>query len=389
MRSVLRSVTNYIKDTDKFFWIISLFTSVYGIVLVMSATHTSRNSVKQLTVQIGATIVGYIAALVISRMDYDMIARWWKAVAAVCIGLIVLTFFIGVGRQDDLRNDDKAWLMIFGMTFQPSELAKIGFIITFSHHISRLLENESLNEPLNIIFLCMHGAVPVGLVHLQGDDGSALVFLFIFIVMMFAAGIKLRYFAAAFASLVVILPVMWFYVMDEFQKKRILIIFNPELDPEVTGFQQARAAIAIGSGKLFGQGIFNGSYTQNGMVPEDHNDFIFSVACEELGFFGAITVMVLLGAILVRIFMISNRSRDDLGKLMCMGFFAMIAFQSIANIGMCLSIAPVIGITLPFFSAGGSSTACLYLGIGLVLSVYMQSSSKYTGDRIDFSYTRY
>ena len=347
---------------------------------------TSRNSTRQIIVQIAATLLGYFGAILISRMDYEMICRQWKIAAGICVFLIILTFIVGVGRQDDLRNDDKAWLMIFGITFQPSELAKIGFIITFSYHLSKLLNAGILNEPLSIIYLCLHGAAPVLLVHLQGDDGSALVFLFVFIVMMFAAGVKMRYFIAASGLLVVAAPIMWFKVMDEFQKKRILILFNPELDPELTAFQQLRAATAIGSGRLYGQGLFNGTYTQNGMVPEDHNDFIFSVASEELGFLGAVAVIILLLAIMVRIFIIARRSRDDMGELLCMGFFAIIAFQSIANIGMCLGIAPVIGITLPFFSAGGSSAACLYLGLGLVLSVSMQSSHKYSNDRIGYAY---
>ena len=324
-----------------------------------------------------------MAAVIISRMEYELICRWWKVAAAVCAGLIILTFFVGTGRQDDLRSDDKSRLLIFGITFQPSELAKIGFMITFSYHLAHLIKMEALNYPMNIIYLCLHGAVPVVLVHLAGDDGSALVFLFMFVVMMFAAGVKLRYFAVALGSLLVVVPILWFKIMDDFQKNRILILFNPAMDPELF-FQQDRGATAIGSGQMTGQGLFNGTYIQNGKVPEDHNDFIFSVAGEELGFLGAIAVLILLGAIMVRVLMIARRSRDELGKFICVGFFAMVAFQTIANIGMCLSLAPVIGITLPFFSAGGSSTSCLYLGLGLVFSVYMQSSSRYIGDSIGY-----
>ena len=380
MGRLFSKIRKYASETDKLFLTICLFTSIYGIILAYSATITFQSQ-KQIITQIVATTIGYSAAFIVSHMDYELLCRYWKWVGGFCLLLVLLTFIVGEGRVDDLRADDKAWLNIFGVSFQPSELMKFGFIITFSHHLVYVKARENLESPVQLLLLCLHGIAPVLLIHVQGDDGSALVFLFMFIIMMFVAGVQMRYFVGALISLLVLAPILWFYILDDFQRDRFMVVFNPALDPDGVGMQQLNARTAIGAGQIFGRGLFKGPYTQGGKIPEIHNDFIFSVAGEELGWLGALVVVILITVILVRIVSVSRFAKDELGKLLCMGVFSMIAFQSVLNIGMCLGVIPVIGITLPFFSCGGSSTACLYLSVGLVLSVYMHNASRFRSER--------
>ena len=172
---------------------------------------------------------------------------------------------------------------------------------------------------------------------------------------------------------------------DKKKKNRILNMFNPESDPLGAGLQQIQGKISIGSGELIGRGLFTAPRVQRSVVPVQESDFIFSVASEQLGFIGAMAILILIVLLLLRTMNAARKSCDDLGTYMCFGFFAMIAFQSVINLGMCLSLLPVMGVTLPFFSAGGSSAACLYLGFGFVQNVYMHKSEK---DRIHLSTSR-
>lgn len=197
-----------------------------------------------------------------------------------------------------------------------------------------------------------------------------------FLGMMFAAGLKLRYWIAAFAAAAVAVPLIYFLVMNDDQRSRIVSMFDIEGDLLGAGWQQWRGRIALANGGIFGQGLFNGSLTQvkNG-IPEGYNDFIFTCIGEELGMLGCIAVVLLLFAICLRILHVGKSTNDKLGFYICIGVFSMLAAQIIINLGMCLSVLPVIGVTLPFFSAGGTSLLCLYIGIGVVMSVHMHRSS--------------
>ena len=280
----------------------------------------------------------------------------------------MLTYFFGEQRVESV--DDQAWLPIpfLGISFQPSELLKIAFILTFALHLEKV--GDDIKNIKNLLLLCLHGAFPVLLVHFQGDDGTALIFLLIFLSMLFSAGIQWRYIAIAGAALVIAAPLAWLYLMSNDQKLRILALFIPDLDTNGILYQQYNAKIAIGSGGGFGEGLFIGEHVY---VPEIHNDFIFSFVGQSLGFVGCMSVILLLFFICTRLLVFSRRSNDLLGGYICIGVFATIAFQSIVNIGMNLSILPVIGVTLPFFSYGGTSVTTLYMGIGLALSVYIHN----------------
>ncbi len=365
-------VADYIRETDKQFLIICIAATLYGSLLVLSASRAIGQT-RQFYVQLAGLVIGLTAAIIISNFDYQSLGKRWYIIAGFCILLFAITFFFG---YTPAGTDNKAWISLpGGLSLQPSEIVKICFIITFSYHIHSL--GDKVNKPLNVLFLCVHGAIPVLLVHvLQGDDGTALMFVGIFLFMMFAAGIKLRYFLIAGGAALTAVPFAWFFFLSDYQKQRILTVFNPSADIHGVGYQQYYGGISIGSGGFTGYGLFNGPSTQKGTVPKAYNDFIFTVAGEELGFLGCLAIIILITAICIRAIRVSYLARDNMGSLICVGVFAMIAVQSTINIGMCLSLLPVIGITLPFFSAGGTSLVSLYLGVGLVLSVYMHRNKR-------------
>lgn len=363
---------DYIRETDKVLFSICIFTSFYGAAIILSATRFT-GSARSFTVQLAGILLGIIAAVFISRVtSYDRFVRLWPVFAVVAVGLVGLTFLIGYAPEG---TDDKAWIKLpGGMSFQPSELLKIAFTITFARHVSAIEGKESSLK--NVLLLCLHGAVPILLIHIQGDDGTALVLAIMFVVMMFAAGIKLRYFMIALAAAAAAAPIVWVGVLSDDQKDRFLILFNPEADLYGKGWQQWRARTAMANGGFWGQGYMKGDFVQGNKLPKGYNDFIFASAGEELGMFGLITIMVLLLAICIRILIVAHRAKNKAGKIICCGIFAMIAAQSILNIGMCVSLLPVIGITLPFFSAGGTSVVATFLGIGLVINVYMHRANR-------------
>ena len=220
--------------------------------------------------------------------------------------------------------------------------------------------------------LVLHAMIPIGLIHLQGDDGAALVFAFMFLIMSFAAGVQLRYFAALFVTILCALPLVWTKMMNDDQKNRLMVLFSADDSALQTfGWQQYQGKVSIASGGITGKGLFNGPRVADEVVPYQENDFIFTVAGEELGFIGCTAILLLFFLILVKVLLTSSAARNTLGKSICMGFFALVGSQVLINLGMVMGLLPVIGVTLPFFSSGGTSAACLYLGIGLVQSVYM------------------
>ena len=367
MRRLLTVIADYIRECDKLLLSLCIVATLYGSLAVYSA-----GSTKQFFTHFISLILGVIIAIIISKFDYSIYKKIWPVAAIVGLVPVFLTFYIGFAPNG---TDDKAWLMLPGnISFQPSEFLKIIFVITFSLHLNAVKEN--LNRISHIILLCLHGAFPVVLIHLQGDDGTAMVFLIMFIAMMFTAGLKIRYFVIAGSLVAVAVPVIYFYILNDDQKSRIMSLFNLEADLLGSGWQQWRGRVAFANGGLFGKGLFKGDLVQSGSIPEGYNDFIISSIGEELGFVGCMVAFLLLLGICLRILAVSHHARDLYGNCICVGVFSMLAAQIIINLGMCLSVLPVIGVTLPFFSAGGTSICCLFAGIGLVLSVYMNKTSR-------------
>lgn len=367
-----KGLWDYIKRADIILWLLLAMISAYSLVLLRSVDYATGSG--YFRTQLLAIGLGVAAAVVVTLIDYAEIANFWYLLAGFSIFLMVYTSFFGEQVVGSGGVDAKAWINIAGRTFQSSELVKIAFILTFAKHLDVLRKGSKLDHPLHVMLLGCHALVPMLLCEMQGDTGAAIVFFAIFLAMSLSAGIKPRYFAALGGIVLVALPLLWMFVMKDYQKARFTAVFNLE-DPTVQmedGYQQYQGRISIGSGRLDGTGLFNGTRVANKSVPFQQSDYIFSVAGEELGFIGCSLILLLLLLFMAKVLHVASTSRDDLGRYICFGFFGMIALQSVSNIGMCLALLPAMGVTLPFFSAGGSSAACMYLGFGLVQAVYMR-----------------
>lgn len=368
-----KSFLTFLKGSDFVTLLSALIASAYGLSLVYSATHSSLKDGKIISSDVRSMIVsvllGVIIAIIVSNIDYEIISKLWPIIAAGCAALMVYTFFFGVAPS--ARQDAKSWIDLKIFYFQPSELLKVGFIISFSYHLD--LVRDKINKIKTIIPLVIHGAVPIGLVMMTGDAGSALIFLVMFIGMLFFARVNIGYFVAGICAIIVGFTVAWKVgIINGIQRQRIVALFYPNDFADVM-YQQTNGKIALGSGGLLGQGYLKGSMTQSGAVPENQNDMILSVAGEELGFIGALFVVLILGFLVLRVLKTAMSARDNVGYLMCSGISVMLFAQMLVNIGMELSLLPCIGITLPLFSAGGSSSLCIYLALGIALSVYRYS----------------
>ena len=377
MRKFGEKIIDYFRRADKLLWILITAISIYALVLLNTVPYSGSRS--YFTTQLMAIAIGYIGALILTGFDYrDLASLWWLA-AGVSILLLVYTHFAGFGIQSSGGMDTKAWITIpvVGLSFQTSELVKIVFIVTYAKHISTVKERGLLDHPLHVMLLGLHALFPVAwMVLVQKDMGSAVVFFFMFLAVSFAAGVKLRWFAATAGLLAVALPLAWnFGVIKDYQKTRLTSFLHLEDDPTGTGWQQIQGRISIGSGQLFGRGLGTAPRVQKGVVSIQESDYIFSVAAESLGFIGCCAVILLLLGLMIRTLYVGIHATDILGTAICVGFFGMIAIQTVTNLGMCLNLLPVMGVTLPFFSAGGSSSACLYFGFGLVESVAMHRIS--------------
>ena len=375
-----------------------LACSAFGLVLVHSATLAGAQLKEKLVFGLfssevfnsaGGVAAGLVFALAISFLDYELLLKFWYVIAGGCALLMLLLIPFGAALNP-LRPDARLWFDLGFIDFQPSELLKMGFIISFTWHLHR--ERERINKLKTILMLGAHALIPFGLVVITGDLGSAIVFLAITAGMLFIAGLKMRWFAALFGLLGAAFPLVWIYFISSFQKMRVYAVYFPwpkydfltEADFKDKIYQQQQAVNAIGSGQLFGRGLFNGTVD----VPVRESDMIFSVAGEELGFIGAAAVLLCITLVVARLILVSSRTRNLRARLLCAGVALMIGAQAIINIGVCLKLLPVTGITLPFISAGGSSNLSLYLTIGLVLTVFRhQNEHEDTKSYFDYLYS--
>lgn len=316
--------------------------------------------------------LGIVTALIISFIDYRKLVRIWWIFVPITLILVALPF-TALGYQRD-GADDKGWIRVFGISMQPSEVMKIAFILTFSYHLSR--DEEDMNKPFHMLLLMIHGMIPIGIVALQGDYGTAIVFAAILGFMLISSKISWKYIIAAPFVIAGVVAVMWFNFLSSFHKQRILILFHPGTDPENIEYQQDLGLAAIKSGGVFGKGLFSGR-KEYIYVPELHNDFIFAHVGQVFGFVGSIGIIIVLAYIVLKIFADSRITRDRLGRFICMGAFGLFFTHCIMNIGMVLKVAPVIGIPLPFLSGGGTAMLSMYAVIGLVISTYSHRAVTY------------
>lgn len=313
--------------------------------------------------QFAMATLGFILMILISMLDYqDVIDKLYVIFFFISVGALVLTLLVGTG------DGNKSWIRFdkIGIPFgvQPSEFVKITFIVTFTKHLDRV--KTEINRPKNVLGLLIHAGLIVGLVLLSKDLGVALVYMGIVAFMLFSAGLSIWYFIVVVILVIVAFPYVWPH-LAVYQQERILVGFDPMLDPLGKGYQPLMSKEAISSGSLFGKGLFGGEIFE--VLPAAHTDFIFAVIGEKLGFVGVSVAILTMCVLVVRIIIIARKSRKDTGSYVCMGIAAALIIQTSENIGMCMAMLPVVGITLPFLSYGGSSTLALYIMMGVVQSV--------------------
>lgn len=351
-------------SNDKILITSTVASALYGLLLVTSATK-SIGSKSLIVVQCAAIIIGLLVMAFLSKTDYSLFLELSSIIFGGYVFLLVLVLIIGTGRNE---TGTMGWISLGPVNIQPSEFAKIGFIITFACHLEKI--GDKINRFKSLAMLGLHALIPLALILMQPDYGTAMVFVFITVVMLFCAGLKIRYFASAIVAFAASTPFLWHFVLDEYQKNRILVFLNPEMSPMGSGYNVIQSKLAVGAGQFVGKGLFKGTQIQLGFLPGKHTDFIFAVAGEELGFIGCIIIVALLITIIFRCIRCSGIVKRNGGSYICAGVAAMFIFQAFENIGMCIGIMPCTGIPLPFFSYGGSSVITSFLAVGLILSIY-------------------
>ncbi|MCL2546963.1 MAG: FtsW/RodA/SpoVE family cell cycle protein [Oscillospiraceae bacterium] len=363
MKTVL---TNFFRRADILLLALSLIAALYGLLLIISAARSFAAARQMITIQATAIALGLILYIAITCIKPATYSKLWFLLAIFNVLFIALLFIWGQDNGSGNRN----WLVFPFLPFniQPAEVVKVTFILLLAAHFTAL--DKRLNHTLSVLSLGLHVGFMCGLILFASDDmGMAVVYVFIFLVMALCSGLHLLWILGAAGIGVAALPVLWHFVFQSHQKERILLILDPERDPLGFGWQTAQSQIALRNGGITGMGLFNGAQTQSQRLPFGHTDFIFSVAGEELGIIGTGVILLLLLAITWRCLSMSLRAHDMNERLICAGIGAMIMFQLFINVGMCLGIAPVIGLTLPFFSYGGSSVVTMFLAVGIISAV--------------------
>ncbi len=331
----------------------------------------------KLIMQSAMTVLGFLLIFLIANLDYRyLVDKLYIAMFLFSVLILAITLLFGISGAN-METSNRSWLTIisvgsFEISIQPSEFVKLTFICTFAKHLS--VVRDKLNKPQTLLGLCIHAGIIIGLILLSGDLGVSLVFVGIFLLMLFCSGVSVWYFIGLIAIAAVLFPFLWDFLAS-YQQQRILFGFNPEGDPLGYGMQALMSRDAIMNGGFWGKGLFGGSVYEE--LPASHTDFIFSTVCEKFGFFGGFLYILLISVIVVRILVIATKCGDFMGKMICFGVSAIFILQTLEGIGMSLALIPVIGITLPFLSAGGSSTLALYLIIGIVHSVCAQEKKFY------------
>ena len=359
--SIFFKIKELLSQMDGMLATLTAICCAYGLLLISTATY-SFGSMKNIIVQGAAMGLGILAIFAIVLIDVDNLSAFSKILYPLAIAMLALTLVIGSERMGN-----KNWIIVGPVSIQPSEFAKIAFIITFATHLKKV--QNYINRPRALIPLALHFAILLGLVLMQGDLGTSLVYIVIAVVMLMAAGLHWLYFVVGGVTMVAAAPFIYEYLLKDYQKLRILAVYDPSVDPLGYGYHTQQSQITLGGGGVSGYGLFKGVQTQYSILPEKQTDFIFSVAGEELGFIGVALIILLLVLLLIRILYIAKNATDDFNSYVAMGVAAMFFFQAAENIGMCIGVLPVIGITLPFFSYGGSSILSCLMGIGLVMSV--------------------
>lgn len=352
------------KKFDFILFFTTIALCIYGLILIKSAT-LSFNSTKYLKSQSIAIVIGIIAIFALVLIDYQFLGKIYIPIYVVSNLLLIAVLIWGFG---DETWGSRSWLNIGGIVFQPSEFVKIGLIISLSKFIDN--HKDTINEPFTLFKILAFAGFPILLIWKQPDAGTSIVFAFFIALMLFIAGLEWRYIGYAVGSVLVALPILWLK-LKPYQKDRIFDFLEPERNPTGTNYQAIQGKIAIGSGKIFGRGLYQGVQTQYNYIPEKQTDFIFAVLVEELGFMGGMLLLIMYFILIHRFIKIARNSRDLFGSLMVVGISAMLVFHIWENIGMTMGLMPITGIPLPFLSHGGTFLLINMVGVGIALSVGM------------------
>ena len=363
-------IKEFFARADIFLLVVCTISAIYGTFMVnkavvaMAAGDWLSNPTKYVIVQVFSIILGISLFVIMTMLDSDILGEHWKILCI--INAMLLVALVIFGHDDGTGN--KSWIRFAGIGIQPSEVIKVLYIIVSAKQMTYLKERRDINSLLSVVEMAGHFAIVFGaIVVVSSDLGSASILLFIFLVMFFCLGAKLYWFALGSAAVAALIPIFWTYFLKDYQKQRLLSPYDESIDPDGWGisWQTTQSKLTLASGRLTG---VDEEHTRT-VFTGKHTDFIFSTTGETLGMIGCICVIILLTIIIIHCAKVGINCGRTYDMLICMGVTAAFAAQMFINIGMCLGITPVIGITLPFFSYGGSSMVTTYAAAGLVSGV--------------------
>ncbi len=338
--------------------------AVFGFIIIKSATTSlTGGSERYVSRQVLAFVAGFFAMVVLIFIDYDAYGRLYIPIYVFCNLLLLAVLVFGFGED---QWGARRWLSIGPLIFQPSEIVKFGLIISLSKFID--LQKDEINHPLTLLKILVFAGLPIGLIVIQPDFGTGMVFVFFILAMLFTAGLDYKYFLLFMAIGILMIPILAL-TLEDYQLDRIRVFLDPTLDPQDTGYQVIQSKLAIGSGMFYGRGLFMGVQNQYGFLPAKQTDFIFAVIGEELGFVGGFSLILVYAFLMYRLVRIAKHAHDLFGSLIVVGITAMLLFHIFENIGMTMGLTPVTGLPLPFISYGGTFMVLNMISIGLVLSV--------------------
>ncbi len=337
-----------------------------GIIFITSATSANSDAYKYPVVQAMAMMLGLAAMFVVIFLDYEYLSRFYIVFAAVSVVLLAAVLVLGAGGES---TGTEGWFILGPISFQPAELTKLAFIISFAKHIEKI--GDKINHPLHVLGLLAHAAVPIGLILMQPDFGTAVVYVIIFGAMLLFSGLNWLYITGGAAGAVGLALFTWFNLLNNIQKARVVTFLDKDLASADAQWQLQQSLIAVSGGKIYGMGLFNGKIVQSGLYAS-HNDLIFATIAEEGGLLMCIVVIALIFGIICSGVNIAMHAKNKLGQLISIGIVAMWLFHTFENIGMTIDLMPITGIPLPFISYGGSSLVANFLALGLLLSVQLR-----------------
>lgn len=374
MRRYFEELKDFIKKGDMILLILCLCVAGFGVICIASATSAEKfgSNFKYIAVQVVSIGLGVLMYALVSSVDLDFLSEHRGMMVAFNV-LLLLMLISPLGTDNNTGN--RSWINTGIVMVQPAEICKITYIIINASVMAS--HQNRISHPVSIIHMLMHLGLLVGLnLALSSDMGVSLIFVFIFIGMAFAGGVSLWWFALAIGSIAAAFPILWQF-LGEYQRNRIRILFDPTIDPQGIN-ERYHSKINLQSltgGGLTGQGLFQGNRTQGGALFAQHTDYIFSSMGEELGFVGCVVIMLLELAIIARCIYVGVRCQDYMRRLVCYGAASALMFQLMINVGMCIGVMPVIGLTLPLISYGGSSVVTIFAMLGLVSGAYARPSS--------------